>query len=103
MANLGCVCTCGQGIITLHYCREKDTCRRIKEDFIKGQTGEWPATYMERWGLEWVQMQRLKIIKDKVSGPSQPRAFQSCIPRIASCPCTRRHSRVQACLHARVP
>jgi hypothetical protein len=30
-----------KGQISLHYCRERDTCRRIREDFIASQ-GAWP-------------------------------------------------------------
>ena len=50
------------GIISLHYCREKDTCRRIEASF----SGQWPPMYHERHGLEWVARQRLKTIKEKV-------------------------------------
>ena len=54
------------GIISLHYCREKTTCRRIEKNFIAGQ---WPTGYRERHGLDWVKHQRLKTIKAKVASP----------------------------------
>ena len=55
-----------QGIISLHYCRERDTCRRIEKTFIAGQ---WPTKYRERDGLDWVKLQRLKTMKAKVASP----------------------------------
>ena len=54
-----------RGIIALHYCREKDTCTRIQEAFVS-TLGAWPHGYRQKHGIEWVQFQRLKIIKDKL-------------------------------------
>ena len=52
-----------RGVISLHYCRERDTCRRVEAAF---SAGAWPPDFHERHGVDWVQKNRLKIIKDKL-------------------------------------
>ena len=70
------------GIVCLHYCREKATCRRIEKTFIAGC---WPTGYRERHGLDWVKHQRLKTIKAKVASPQTRKAIPcTSIPRLES-------------------
>ena len=76
------------GIISLHYCREKDTCRRIEASF----SGQWPPMYHERHGLEWVARQRLKTIKEKVvlsSSSSSSSLITPCPSATRPLPCPR--------------
>ena len=65
-----------KGTISLHYCREKDTCRLIKKRF----EGAWPEGFSERHGVSWVQNNRIKLIKLRLRDkfPSGPKkAFRS--------------------------
>jgi hypothetical protein len=66
-----------KGVISLHYCRERETCCQVREDFI-AKHGAWPEGYTQLHGVEWVELQRLKIIKQKLRDkfPSGQLAFR---------------------------
>jgi hypothetical protein len=66
-----------KGVISLHYCRERETCCQVREDFI-AKHGAWPEGYTQLHGVQWVELQRLKIIKQKLRDkfPSGKLAFR---------------------------